>query len=124
MQTARVIYFEIPTQEPQRCMDFYAKVFGWEFSKLEDCDQWLCRTGTDERPGINGSIKLAKNGNEPVCNTLYVQDLEQTRSAILNQGGWVQGSEVTVPGLGQMLYFKDPEGNLHGALQPFGNANG
>lgn len=124
MQAARVIYFEIPAQEPQRCMDFYEKVFGWEFSKLEDSDQWLCRTGADELPGINGSIKLSKNENEQVCNTLYVQDLEQTRSAILSQGGWVQGPEVTVRGLGLMLYFKDPEGNLHGALQPLGNDNG
>ena len=53
----RVVHFEIHAETPERAMEFYSGVFGWEFSKWEGTqDYWLITTGPDEEPGINGGL--------------------------------------------------------------------
>lgn len=118
MNHSRIVYFEIPANDPQRCMDFYQEVFGWEFSTLKAGVLWLTRTGPDELPGINGSITKKQASKTTVVNTLNVKDIEATRKAILAHGGKIVLPRTPLPGIGWLLYFIDPEGNLHGALQP------
>ena len=121
MQPSRIIYFEIAAEDPKRCMEFYSQVFDWEFSALND-STWLTRTGPDELPGINGSIKSAANGKGAVINTLHVKDLNQTEKAVEHYGGQIVLPRKVLPEIGWLLYFKDTEGNLHGALEPDASA--
>lgn len=117
MQPSRIVYFEIPATKPEACMDFYQAVFGWEFRQLEDKDYWLTKTGSDDLPGINGAITSKPLLTEVIINTLHVQDLEETIAAINEHGGEIISSKTSLKGIGWLIYFKDPEGNTHGALQ-------
>lgn len=117
MQPSRIVYFEIPATQPAACMDFYQTVFGWEFKQLENKDYWLCKTGSDDLPGINGAVTSKTLVTEAVINTIHVQDLEETIAAIDEHGGETISSKTSLKGIGWLIYFKDPEGNVHGALQ-------
>ncbi|MCE7992868.1 MAG: VOC family protein [Roseivirga sp.] len=122
MQTSRVIYFEIPATRPEDCMKFYQQVFGWQFSQLNDEAYWLTKTGSDELPGINGAIKPGSKAQPSVINTIQVTHLERTILAIEQYGGQLVSAKQLLPGIGKLVYFKDPDGNVHGALQTDGTA--
>lgn len=117
MQTSRVIYFEIPATRPEECMKFYEQVFGWQFSQLDDQAYWLTKTGSDELPGINGAIRPKSKTLLSVINTIQVQHLEMTIMTIEKHGGQLISDQLALPGIGTLIYFKDPDGNVQGALQ-------
>ena len=54
---ARVIHFEIHADEPERAVQFYRRVFGWEFRAHDgDTEYWFITTGPPEEKGINGGL--------------------------------------------------------------------
>lgn len=117
MKPARVIFFEIPVIKPAISLDFYRKVFGWQFSRLEDQSYWLAKTGPDQLPGINGAITRKSNFNQQTIITLQVENLDETILALEAQRGEVISEELLLPGIGRTIYFKAPEGCTFKALQ-------
>ena len=63
---SRIVHFEIHASDPERAIDFYTSVFGWNFHQWEggDADYWLIMTGPDEEPGINGGLSR-RRGDPP-----------------------------------------------------------
>ncbi len=120
---SRVIHFEIPSTDPDRSMAFYREVFGWEFNRWGEEPYWLVKTGEDDVPGINGAIASQKYPEQPIINTVEVADIEQTIKAVEDQGGEIVVSKMAVPTVGFIIYFKDPDGYVSGALQPDANAS-
>lgn len=114
---SRVIHFEIPTELPERSTQFYSQVFGWKFSKWGEENYWLCETGDSHQPGINGAMVLRQKENQPVINTIGVSNIDQTIEAIKNNGGTIVVEKMPIEHIGWLVYFKDPDGNLFGALQ-------
>jgi uncharacterized protein len=51
-----VVDFEIHASEPQRLIDFYSSLLGWEFSKFGDMGYWTI--GTHE-----GSIPMGTSSD-------------------------------------------------------------
>ena len=127
---ARVAHFEIHADNPQRAIDFYSAVFGWEFINWSGgWDYWLIKTGPAEEPGIDGGL-VPRRGDRPqlgqavnayVCTTM-VNSLDETSAAIEQHGGTVALPKMPVPGVGWLAYFHDPEGNIFGAMQQDANA--
>lgn len=121
---SRVVHFEIHAADPESAATFYSTVFGWRISKWDGpVDYWLVATG--EGPGIDGGI-VRREGARPdsgaavnayVC-TITVDSLDNTSAAITTNGGTVAVEKHEIPGIGLLAYFKDPEGNIFGALQP------
>ncbi|MGA2884024.1 MAG: VOC family protein [Halobacteriota archaeon] len=57
MPRGRMMWFELPADDPKRAIAFYEKVFGWTIVKWEGpFDYWQIITGPDDEPGINGAI--------------------------------------------------------------------
>jgi uncharacterized protein len=120
----RVVHFEIHASDPEVLVSFYSTVFGWKISKWEGpVEYWV--VGTGEGPGIDGGI-LRRQGaaaysgapvNAYVC-TIGVASLDQSQAAILNTGGSIAVERNEIPGIGLLAYFKDPDGNIFGVLQP------
>jgi uncharacterized protein len=122
----RVIHFEIHAADPDRALTFYTGVFGWKAEKAGGpVDYWLVTTGADEEAGINGAI-MRRMGSEPssdqavnsFVNTIQVSSLEETERAVPEAGGEQVLPRQEIPGVGKLAYFKDPEGNIFGALEP------
>ena len=119
----RVVHFEIHAGEPQRAMQFYEAVFGWQFTEDEGPeDYWYIKTGPDDEPGINGGIIRRKGELDAiaviafVC-TVQVDSVDETAGAILENEGKLMGPKIPLSGTGWLIYCKDPEGNLFGILQ-------
>jgi len=115
----RVMHFEIPADDPARAVAFYGKVFGWKIEAYGGQPYWLCSTGTGL--GIDGAIYPRAPG-DVTRDTVAVPDVEATMKAIEAAGGKVTTPKMAVMGVGWLIYFKDTEGNVLGAIQPDANA--
>jgi predicted enzyme related to lactoylglutathione lyase len=117
----RPIHFEIPVDNPDRAIQFWGDVFGWQFSRWGDMDYWLITTGK-EGPGIDGGMLPRRDPAQPVVNTLDVENLDAAVEKVTAAGGQIVLPKMAVPTVGWLAYFKDPDGNLFGMLQPDENA--
>lgn len=121
--SSRVIHFEINAGDPERAMDFYESVFGWEFKEWDGPeDYWVIRTGSKDEPGIDGGL-LRRRGELDavavigfVC-TVEVSDIDEAVAAVANQGGKLIGPKIPISGTGWMIYCKDTEGNVLGIME-------
>jgi predicted enzyme related to lactoylglutathione lyase len=120
---SRVVHFEIHAGDPERAVEFYREIFGWEFSKWEGPqDYWLIKTGPDDEPGIDCGL-LRRQGEIDgqaviayVC-TVDVPSVDDVLQKVTRIGGQVAVPKMAVPGIGWLAYCKDTEGNLFGAMQ-------
>ena len=113
----RVVHFEIPCDNPKKTTEFFAKVFGWKFQQFGNEQYWLAVTGEEKTPGINGAFMKKRDPSQPVVNTLYVENIDETSVQIENAGGQIVVPKMPIPSVGWVLYFKDPDGNIHGIWQ-------
>jgi predicted enzyme related to lactoylglutathione lyase len=121
----RVIHFEVHAENPERAIQFYQKVFGWEFSKWAGpTDYWLVSTGPNDKPGINGGL-MRRHGPGPVemqavnsyvC-TVDSTSVDETVKSALANGGTLAHPKMPIPGVGWLAYVKDTEGNIVGIMQ-------
>jgi len=107
----RVVHFEIYGDKPEQLIEFYKNVFGWKFEKWGPMDYWIIKTG--EGPGIDGGLGKQKN---PGINTIDVSDVDKYIEKITKAGGTVIVPKTTMPGIGYLAFFKDPQGNVFGIM--------
>ncbi len=124
----RVAHFEIHAENPERCAEFYSKVFGWDIKKWEggQMEYWMVMTGErDAAGGINGGILRRQCPNPAkgeamnayVC-TLIVDSYDESAKNILAAGGTEAMPKFALKGMAWQGYFIDTEGNLFGIHQP------
>jgi predicted enzyme related to lactoylglutathione lyase len=114
----RPTHFEIPTDNPERAIAFYAAALGWTFQKWEGpMPYWLITTGPNEEPGINGGLMPREHPGQPCVNTITVADLAATQAAIEKAGGTCAVPKMPIPTVGWLAYFKDLDGHIFGAMQ-------
>ncbi len=128
---APVVHFEIHASDRPALMQFYADVFGWSGQPMEGMDYTVLMPMQGENPedpppeGIGGGM-MDRQGPVPdvgapvngfVC-VLQVNDLEATRAAVAKHGGVEAVPPFDIEGVGRAYYFRDPDNNLVGAMQP------
>ncbi len=115
-------HFAINADDLPRARRFYENVFGWKFSAFGPPGFFQIHMGAAALQPIRGALQQRRallpgvemKGFE--C-TLSVTDAHATARAIEENGGKIVMPVVTLPGIGQLLFFEDPEGNLAGAMQ-------
>ena len=124
----RVVHFEIHAADPDRAVNFYKTLFGWEFQKWEGpMDYWLITTGPNEQPGINGGLVQRQGEIDGqaviayVC-TVDVENLDASVQKAVDNGGQIALPKMPIPGMGWLAYCKDTEGNIFGMMQGDPNA--
>lgn len=115
---ARVIHFEIPAENPEKSRTFYSNVFGWKFNQMGEEQYWLAKTGENGEHGIDGAIMKRRDPNQPVTNNIQVNNLEGTIKQIEENGGQIVVEKMHIPNTGDLAFFKDPDGNVFGIMQP------
>ena len=124
----RVVHFEIHAADPDRAVNFYKSLFGWEFQKWEGpMEYWLVTTGPNDQPGINGGL-VRRQGEVDgqaviayVC-TVDVENLDASVQTAVDKGGQIALPKMPIPGMGWLAYCKDTEGNIFGMMQGDPNA--
>ena len=110
----RVVHFEIPATDPVRSQQFYAKAFGWTFGQFGEAPYWLVTTGPNDKPGINGAIMKRNHPQQPVTNSISVEDIDDAIGKVEAAGGKIVVNKTAFPGVGWSAYFMDPDNNIFG----------
>ncbi len=120
----RPVHFEIHASDPQRLIDFYSEVFGWNFERWGEIPYWVITTG-DEDMGINGGLTQRRGpppaADAPINGNVFVvgvADCQASFNAALRAGGSEALPVTDMPGVGIMAYVKDPDGNVFGMIAP------
>lgn len=117
----RVTHFEIPCDNPEKVLEFFTKTFGWTYVQFGTEPYWLAMTG-DKGPGINGAIMKKRDPNQPLVNSIEVENIDTSMAQVEANGGTIVVPKMAVPNMGYLCYFKDPDGNIHGLFQNDANA--
>lgn len=127
----RVVHFEIHAENPERCAEFYTKIFGWKITKLDfgGINYWSVETGPKEEPGINGGI-VKRIGSAPAPGapvfgyacTLQVESYDETVAKLEAAGSMCALRKFPIPGMAWQGYYIDTEGNIFGIHQMDPNA--
>lgn len=114
---SRVVHFEIMAKNPNRAVEFYQTIFGWDIKKWDGPeDYWLVTSGPDDEPGINGAI--GQSQGEPVTvNVVSVTSVEKFAEKVTQNGGEIVLPKMAIPGVGYAIYCKDTEGIVFGLFE-------
>ena len=116
--SSRVVHFELPADDPDRCAQFYADAFGWTIQKWGGpTDYWLVTTGEAPEVGIDGGIGRRQGADDQTTNTIDVADLDVAVDKVVASGGSITNAKHAVPGVGWLAYATDTEGNPFGMMQ-------
>lgn len=114
---ATLAHFAINADDLDRARAFYRKVFGWTFAPWGPPGFYMIE-GAGVRASLQGRRELVPGvrtvGFE--C-TLAVESIEATEKAVLAAGGTVVLPRSVIPTVGTLMFFRDPEGNVFGAMQ-------
>lgn len=119
-------HFAINADDISRARQFYEKVFGWRFEAWGP-PGFFQLTSSGREPGLLGALQKRRelvpgertNGFE--C-TVAVADVDAVAAAVVAGGGTILIPRTMIPTVGHLIFFRDPEGNVVGAMQYDANA--
>lgn len=118
----QVAHFAINADDLERARRFYQNVFGWKFQAWGPPGFYMIETNDTLAVPLRASLQKRRELVDGVpmrgfeC-TISVADIDATASAVETNGGKIVMPVCTLAGIGRLLFFQDPEGNLAGAMQ-------
>jgi uncharacterized protein len=118
----KVVHFEIPFDDKEKCIEFYKNVFGWEFQDMPEMKYVIARTTeVDDKfmikePGaINGGMyKRGEGAAKGPVIVIDVEDVDEYVKKVEDAGGEVVMEKRQVGEMGWYAQVKDVEGNIIG----------
>ena len=127
MVAKNIAHFDVHADDVSRARKFYERVFEWRFSAWGPPNFFLIATGDESDPGIHGAVHdRPDDGHRSVgfeC-TISVDDVDATAKLIVEAGGQITVPKMVIPGVGELIQFKDTEGNIACAMRYFDGATG
>ena len=125
---ANVAHFSINVDDVNRARRFYERVFGWRFEGWGPPGFFMIKNADGSVPGIFGSMQqrreLVAGERMPGYEcTIGVADVDAVAAAIVANGGTILLPKTMIPTVGHLIFFRDSEGNIAGAMQYDANAN-
>lgn len=112
------VHMDIAADDPERAAGFYNRVFGWAVTKLEGpTPYWLV---TPPAGGAAPGAGIARR-SEPwqgITPSIEVPSADEFTARIEAAGGSIVIPKQLIPGVGQLVTFKDTEGNVLALLEP------
>jgi predicted enzyme related to lactoylglutathione lyase len=116
--TGKLRHFAINADDTARARAFYSRVFGWTFTPWGPPDFFQTR---DAGGGLMGALQGRRGiGGQTmpgIETTFGVDDIAATVTAIEANGGHILMPPFTIEGVGDLIFFRDSEGNIAGAMQ-------
>ena len=115
-------HFAINADDVPRARRFYERVFGWTFSAWGPPGFYQIETGPEAPPPMRGTLQQRRElvaGQTTVgyeC-TIAVPSIDDTAKAVTANGGRIVMPKSIIVGVGSLMFFADPEGNVFGAMQ-------
>jgi hypothetical protein len=116
-----VAHFAIHVDDVDRAQRFYKQAFGWRFEPWGPPGFPRVFTGDDETGVTEGALHQREEAHQPPLRgyrcSISVASISDTKEAITASGGVVSGPVFELPGVGKILNFEDPEGNVVAAVE-------
>jgi predicted enzyme related to lactoylglutathione lyase len=114
-----VAHFAINADDIDQSRAFYSKVFGWKFAAWGPPGFYQIEAkGSPVMGALQGRRELVK-GHKTLgfeC-TFAVPSIDATEKAVKASGGKVMLERSVIVGVGTLMFFADPSGNVFGAMQ-------
>jgi predicted enzyme related to lactoylglutathione lyase len=114
-----VAHFSINADDVERARRFYEQVFGWKFAAWGPPGFYMIdHPGAPVLGSLQGRRELVK-GQRMIgfeC-TIGVASIDKVEAAVKAAGGKVVLDRSVIVGVGTLMFFQDPEGNVFGAMQ-------
>jgi predicted enzyme related to lactoylglutathione lyase len=119
---ATVAHFAINADDVKRAQRFYQSVFGWKFEPWGPPGFFQIQTAAGSKPGILGALQKRRDlvPGQPTIGyecTVAVADVDAVAAAVVANGGTILIPRSLIPTVGYLIFFRDPEGNVAGAMQ-------
>ncbi len=120
-----IAHFAINAADLNQARHFYENVFGWTFRPWGPPDFFQIETGDkanpQANPGIMGALQKRREivAGERMTGfecTISVTSVDAAIAAIEANGGKIVMPKVAIPGVGRLIFFKDPDGNIASAM--------
>jgi predicted enzyme related to lactoylglutathione lyase len=125
---SQLAHFAINADDVDRAKRFYANVFGWKFQAYGPPGFYMVdQASAPAHVSIRGALQKRREIVPGVpmrgfeC-TISVDDIQTAAAAIKANDGEIVMEICTLAGVGRLLFFRDPEGNIAGAMQYNQNA--
>ena len=121
-----VRHFAINADDLSRARRFYERVFGWTFEPWGPPGFFQIVMGPSS-PAPLGALQQRRElvpGRRATgfeC-TIAVDDVDRVAAAVVAAGGTIVMPKVTIAGVGDLVFFRDTEGNVVGAMRYDANA--
>jgi uncharacterized protein len=117
MNHGEFCWTEIATNDADKCMEFYEKVFGWSFKKGDGAEGMVYNefsTGGGYPVGGLYQIDPAWFGDAPppphFMSYVMVDDVDASTERAKELGANVTRGPMDIPGVGRMCVLSDPTG--------------
>jgi uncharacterized protein len=115
---AALRHFAINADDVPRARSFYEEVFGWSFTPWGPPGFYQTRSAGE---GMLGALQGRRAIEDTVMPgmelTFAVDDIAAAIAAIEANGGKVLMQPYRIETVGQLIFFRDSEGNIAGAMQ-------
>ena len=113
-----VTHFSINADDVPATRAFYERVFGWRFTAFGPPDFYRIQTPS----GPGGALQKRREliDGQPTIGyecTVAVADVDATAQVVTASGGRIVMPRTTIAGVGHLIFFVDPGGNVVGAMQ-------
>jgi uncharacterized protein len=115
-------HFAINADDLPRARRFYERVFGWRFNAWGPPGFYQIDMGADGPATVIGALQGRRElvKGRPTIGyecTISVPSVDATAKAVAANGGTTVLEKSIIVGVGALMFFQDPEGNVFGAIQ-------
>lgn len=117
---SKLNHFAIPADLPERAINFYQEVFGWQFKLGWEYDTpkgrekyWHILTGDGS---IDGGLTRREYPGQPI--SIEVPSIDACTALVEKNGGKTLVAKVAIPGVAWVAFCQDSEGNSIPIYQP------
>ena len=84
----RISYLDFSADDPERAVNFYNKIFGWQINKWDGpMEYWEIKTGESNEPGIDGGLSKRDRIGQWTTPFINVSSVDQYTAKIEAGGG-------------------------------------
>jgi hypothetical protein len=116
-ETGASVWNELATSDVDRAGKFYATLFGWKLvpQQMPHMVYTVLQKGDEQIGGM-----MPGGADLPVAWNVYfaVENADATAKKIASLGGRLLGELLSIPDIGRMGFFSDPQGAMFAILQP------
>jgi hypothetical protein len=119
MKPNTVAHFAINADDVETSRAFYGSVFGWKFNAWGPPGFYMIEAKDSPVLGALQARRELVKGTRTVgfeC-TFAVESIDATEKAVKSAGGKVVMERSVIVGVGTLMFFADPDGNVFGAMQ-------